>query len=50
MKEYEEDIRRRLNFMDFVPVIFTSAKTGYNVAKLLELTLQVYNERHVRVG
>lgn len=47
--EYGQMIRSALNFMDYVPLIFVSAKTGQRVDKLVELALQIKAERMKRV-
>lgn len=49
MHEFTEFIRYELNFMDYVPILFTSAKTGQRVDKILPLALRVYQERMVRL-
>jgi GTP-binding protein len=38
-------VRQELNFMDYVPVLFISAKTGQRVKKVLPLALRVQEER-----
>jgi GTP-binding protein len=50
MREYTSRINRELNFMDYVPVLFISAKTGQRVDKVLPLALQVQEERLVRLS
>lgn len=35
-REYEEALRRELYFLSFVPVVFVSASSGYNVRKAIE--------------
>ncbi len=50
IEEYKERIRAALNFMDYVPIQFISAKTGQRVEKVLPLALQVQEERMVRLG
>lgn len=50
MEEYTQKIRRELNFMDYVPVAFISAKTGQRVERVLPLALQVQEERLVRLS
>jgi GTP-binding protein len=50
MEEYTQKIRRELNFMDYVPVAFISAKTGQRVERVLPLALQVQEERLVRLA
>jgi len=50
MDEYTQHIRRELNFMDYVPVLFISAKSGQRVDKVLPLALQVQEERLARLS
>ncbi len=50
MQEYTEHIRRELRFMDFVPVIFTSALTGQRVQNVLSLAVQVFHHRVRRIS
>lgn len=50
MVEYTRHIRQELNFMEYVPVLFISAKTGQRVEKVLPLALQVQEERLVRLS
>ncbi|MBO9360970.1 MAG: ribosome biogenesis GTPase Der [Thermoflexus sp.] len=49
-EEFVQHVRGTLKFLDYAPVHFTSAKTGYGVPALLPLALQVYRERHVRLS
>jgi len=49
MDAYSKHIRQELNFMDYVPTLFISAKTGQRVDKVLPLALQVQEERLVRL-
>ena len=44
MAEAEEEIRNRFKFIPNVPVVFTSALTGWGVSKLLPTILDVYGE------
>lgn len=46
---YTDYIRKELNFLDYVPIQFISAKTGKNVEKVLPLALRVQEERLVRL-
>ncbi len=48
MDEYSLRVKRELNFMEYVPVLFISAKTGQRIEKVLPLALQVQEERLVR--
>jgi len=49
MGEFTQFIRYELNFMDYVPILFTSAKTGKRVNQILDLALEVHQERLVRL-
>jgi GTP-binding protein len=42
--EAEEEIRNRFKFIPNVPIVFTSALTGWGVDKLLPMILDVYGE------
>ncbi|MBN1217779.1 MAG: ribosome biogenesis GTPase Der [Anaerolineae bacterium] len=44
INEYTQKIRVELKFLDYVPVLFISAKTGQRVNKVLPLALQVHSE------
>ncbi len=44
-KDYQEDFA----FMSYAPVIFISAKTGYNVDKLMQLIKEVDTQNNARV-
>jgi GTP-binding protein len=46
---YGEMVRRELNFMDYVPLVFVSARTGRNVDEILPTALRVQRERLVRI-
>lgn len=49
METYTQRIRQELNFMDYVPLLFISAKTGQRVDQVLPLALQVQEERIARL-
>ena len=49
MAEYTQKIRQELNFLDYVPVLFISAKSGQRVEQVLPLALKVQEERLVRM-
>lgn len=49
MGEFTQYVRYELNFMDYVPILFTSAKTGQRVHRVLDLALEVHNERLMRL-
>jgi len=50
IEEYKQRIRNALNFMDYVPLLFISAKTGKRVDQVLPLALQIQEERMARLG
>jgi GTP-binding protein len=50
METFTKTIRKDLNFMDFVPILFISAKTGQRVDQVLPLALQVQEERLARLS
>lgn len=50
MSEYTQRVRQALNFMDYVPVLFISAKTGQRVDQILPLALRVQEERLARIS
>ena len=47
--KFEKESGEKAPFMKFVPFVFTSALTGQRVAKILELVLQVEEQRLKRV-
>ncbi len=47
---YVEWIQRDAPFLDFVPVVSISAKTGQRVDRVLELAVDVWGERRKRIG
>lgn len=47
--KYEKEAGEKAPFVKFVPFVFTSALTGQRVSKILELVLQVEQERLKRV-
>jgi GTPase len=50
INDFTDRIRTELKFLDFVPVLFISAKTGQRVEKVLPLALQVQEERLRRMS
>ena len=50
MEEFTRHIRQELNFMDYVPILFISAKTGQRVNQVLPTALMVQEERLVRIS
>ncbi|MBE3144094.1 MAG: ribosome biogenesis GTPase Der [Planctomycetes bacterium] len=49
MEQYKTHIQQELNFMDYVPILFISAKTGQRVDQVLPLALRVQEERLARL-
>ncbi|MCL4559983.1 MAG: ribosome biogenesis GTPase Der [Chloroflexi bacterium] len=49
MSIYTRRLREELNFMDYIPILFISAKTGQRVDQVLPLALRVQEERLVRL-
>ncbi len=49
VESYAECVRERLKFMSYVPVLYTSAKTGHNVEKVIPEALEVWRERQKRL-
>jgi GTP-binding protein len=49
MEDYTRHVRQALNFMDYVPLLFISAKTGQRVAEVLPMALRVQEERLARI-
>jgi GTPase len=49
MDEYTRVVRQQLNFMDYVPLLFISAKTGQRVDQVLPMALRVQEERLARI-
>ncbi|TLN28543.1 ribosome biogenesis GTPase Der [bacterium] len=50
MQNYTEHLRRELNFMAYVPVLFISAKTGQRVDQVLPTAMHVQEERLARLN
>ena len=49
MTGYAEHIRRELNFLAYVPVLYISAKTGQRVANVIPTALEIQLERLQRI-
>jgi len=48
-EDYTRHVRRELNFMDYVPMLFISAKTGQRLDQVLPTALRVQEERMARI-
>jgi GTPase len=49
MEDFTRKIRADLNFMDYVPLLFISAKTGQRVDQVLPMAMRVQEERLARL-
>lgn len=49
MDTYTKRVRQELNFMNYVPVLFVSAKIGQRIDQVLPTALQVHEERLIRL-
>jgi GTP-binding protein len=47
--DFEIDIREKLKFLSFAPIVFISAKTGQRVQRLYDAIQEVHKARFVRV-
>jgi GTP-binding protein len=43
------EVRERIKFMPYAPVVFAAAKTGYHVGPILDHALRIFDGRQVRV-
>lgn len=50
MEEFTRLIRKELNFLDYVPILYVSAKTNQRVSQILPTALQVQEERLARLS
>jgi GTP-binding protein len=50
MEMYQKHIRQELHFLDYVPILYISAKTGLRVPQVLETAVKVQEERLVRLS
>lgn len=50
MDNFIRHLRQELNFLDYVPILFISAKTGQRVEQVLPMALRVQEERLVRLS
>ncbi len=48
--DFEREIRERLKFLSFAPILFVSAKTGQRVQRIYDTIEEVYKSRFVRVS
>jgi GTPase len=49
LPDYENKVRKELNFMPYVPILFVSAKTGQRIHTVLQTAILVYEERLRRI-
>lgn len=48
--KFEEEIRRELDFLDYAPVMFVSAKTGQRLGKILTMANKVMESYTLRIS
>jgi GTP-binding protein len=48
--EYSTHIRHQLKFLDYVPIEFISAKSGYKVKDLMDKVVEVFTQRSKRLS
>ena len=48
-KDFEQTIRAEFQYLDYAPILFVSAKTGQNLAKIPEMVKQVYRNQQQRI-
>lgn len=49
MNRFMDDVRQKLKFLDYVPVLFVSAKTKQRVSKILPLAMGIAEQRTIRI-
>lgn len=49
-REYEEALKQKLHFLDYAPVCFVSAKTGYGTEGLLKIVDRVKEQTLLRIN
>ncbi len=49
IEQYQEEVKRELNFMDYAPSVFISAKTHQRVDRVLRSVLQIKEQREKRI-
>ncbi len=47
--ECEKDLREKMKYLDYAPIIFISALTGQRVVKLLDIAAKAYKARNTRI-
>jgi GTP-binding protein len=50
MQAFTDRIRQDLNFMDYIPILFISAKNGQRVDQVMPMALQVQEQRLARLS
>lgn len=49
-REYEEALKGKLHFLEYAPVVFVSAKTGYGMEGLLRVVDKVKEQTNLRIN
>ncbi|RBP39196.1 ribosome biogenesis GTPase Der [Garciella nitratireducens] len=50
MDQFRKEIREKLSFMSYAPILFISAKTGQRIHKIMELVDYVSNQHSMRIS
>jgi GTP-binding protein len=48
-KTFDEELRRKMKFLDYAPVLHVSALTGHRTAKILEVIDKITSARRIRI-
>ncbi len=48
-KAYQQEVRERLKFVPYAPIVFAAAKTKYHVGQILDHVQRIYQNRQLRV-
>ncbi|MFH0889482.1 MAG: ribosome biogenesis GTPase Der [Planctomycetota bacterium] len=48
-EDYRKYLDKAMPFMGFAPIVFSSAKTGFNVNETIELTTQLYKQAGIKI-
>jgi GTP-binding protein len=48
-KAYQREVRERLKFVPYAPIVFAAAKTKYHVGQILDHVQRIYQNRQMRV-
>jgi GTP-binding protein len=49
-EEVEQIVRRDLDFLEYMPILFVSARTGWHVGEILPMALRIQKERFAKIS